>query len=217
MIVPNSSFALSYKDDMTIEVRKEQNTERNIEQAKLLLSYIRDYKKSISDLEEKYGITYSFVLTAYKKELDSMTRALKRTETLYIEKSDAESIRLSVISGLKDLSILVKENLKKEQIRYENKMKSSRNFYAQVGNQIRDVISRLTRELTTKLSQKSFLTVAEKEIVRSLVRLSETSDAIQEFGRREFDTQEQMKVYYIEIVRSIRKEVSLITRLVNSD
>jgi len=132
LFLENSVFALSYKDSFVLEVRTQQNTQANIDQAKLLYKYIRDYKKGISDFEQKYSIEDSFVLDAYKKELDSMMQALKKTQTLYIEKSDAENIRQSVVDGLRPLNKLIKSSLEKEKEKYEKKLIIAQSFYVRI-------------------------------------------------------------------------------------
>lgn len=58
-----------------------------------------------------------------------MVRALRKTQTLLIEKSDAEEVRSSVVKGLKDINVLIKEALKKEQIRFENRIQTTKNIY----------------------------------------------------------------------------------------
>lgn len=199
-----------------VEIRNEENTQENIEQAKLLEKYIREYKKDIETLEERYEIEDSFVLSTYKKELDTMVRALRKTETLLIEKSDAEEIRSSVVKGLKDINILIKEALKKEQTRFENRIQTTKNIYVRIGNKISSVILNLTKDLTAVLSKKTSLNNSEKEIVRSLVRLNEVNDSIQEFSGKTFETKEEMKNYYTEVVRKLRKEISLIKSLVKN-
>jgi hypothetical protein len=209
-------LALSYKDSIVIEIRNEENTQENIDQAKLLEKYIREYKKDIELLENRYAITDSFVLSTYKKELDSMVRALRKTETIFIEKSDAEAIRIDIVASLKEINIFIKELLKKEQVRFENRVQTTKNMYIKIGIKISGVIVNLTQNITATLSKKDTLSSYEKDIVRSLVRLSKVNDTIREFASRDFETQDEMKLYYTDIIRKIRIEISLIKTLLKS-
>ncbi len=206
-------FGMTYKDTIILEIKTEENTEENIHQARLLRKYIKDYKSKIGELETRYSIGSSFVLNAYKKELDTMIQALKKTETKFMDKADAESIRLSVVEWLKDLNVLIKDTLKKEQDKYEERLKIKKASYARIGDQISKVIRQLTKELTSFLSQKENLSEAQKEIIRSLVRHNETNNKIEDFRNLDFQSEEEMKWYYRNIIRSIRSEIKQIKSL----
>jgi len=202
-----SANAITYRDNFSIEVRTQKNSEENINKAKLLEKYAVNYKKEVGDLQIMYEIPSSILLKENTKKVSVMIDALKRIQTKFIEKKDAEEILSSVIQGLKEVNTQLTPYLKKNQTLYKERIQKIRGNYNKIGTKISRALKKFIDRISLKLSKKDKLTKRDKEVIKVLVRLQENIKKIERFKEIKLWTKRDMKDYYINIIRSIRSEI----------
>jgi hypothetical protein len=142
-----------------------------------------------------------------------MKQALQNIQTKQIEKSDAEWILSSVIQELKNISTWVNPYLKSQQKKYENELAGIKTNYVRIGKLISTVLYNFIERFSLKLSEIDSLTIKQRELVNSLVRLNKSRESINEFSRLNFRTKDDMKDFYSSIIDSIKNELQTIRGL----
>ena len=205
--------AQTYKDPIVFEVRAVENSNENIDKAKLLFKYAEEYQKSVRELQERYEVPDSPIITDGIKEVDQMKQILKQIQTKQIEKSDAEEIISSIVQELKNVSTGMNPYLKSQQDIYEKELEEIKDNYVRVGNLISRALYNFIERFSQKLSEKDTLNSKQKELVGSLVKLNKIRESIDSFSRLSFRTKGGMKDFYISIIQSIKKELQIIREL----
>lgn len=131
-IFPVTTSALTYESTFLMEVRNIENTQANIDKAKLLEKYATEYRKETKELQAIYKIPSSPILTESILQVEKMILTLKRIQTKNIEKEDADEILSSVIQSLKDINISLKPYLKKQQQIYNQNLLSIKKQYIDI-------------------------------------------------------------------------------------
>jgi len=207
------TYAVTYKSNFELEVRERENTQANINKAKLIKKYALNYKKEIKNLLKIYQIPTSPLLSRSMKEIDIMIDSLNKIEVKNIEKTDADKIISSVIFWLKKINQKLTPYLKDGQLSFQKSLKKRKARYIKIGNILSKSLENFIQKLSLALTKKKKLTPSNKEVVRSLVRLDKTVDKIKEFQKIDFKTKQDMKNYYIKIIKSIRREIKIIKNL----
>jgi len=207
-----SAYAIDYKSDLNSIAYGENSTEI-INKAKLLEKYARNYKSELIRVHSLFQIKNSTVLRESNEEIENMIDALVKIQSKYIAQEDADQVLASIVEWLKDVNQKVEPYIKIQQGIYQEKLERTKNRYIEIGVRISDALLAFIRKLSTSLNRIEKLTPDQKEVVKSLARLNEEREKIQWFERSRFKTTNEMKLYYIEIIKSIRKEIILIREL----
>ncbi len=199
-----------YKKTIILEVRSIANSEENINKAKLLLRYAGEYQDNIKQIQERYEIAKSPLVDDSLREIDQMKQALKKIQTKQVEKSDAEWVLSSVIKELKNISTGINPYLKSQQKKYEDELDTIKWNYVRIGNLISNALYNFIESFSLKLSEIDTLTIKQKQLVESLVRLNKSRESINAFSRLSFRTKGDMKDFYTSIIQSIKDEFQTI-------
>lgn len=205
--------AQTYKDPISFKIESTANSEENINKAKLLFKYAQKYQSNVREIQERYEISDSPIINDSFREIDLMKQALQNIQTKQIEKSDAEWILSSVIQELKNISTWVNPYLKSQQKKYENELAGIKANYVRIGKLISTVLYNFIERFSLKLSEIDSLTIKQRELVNSLVRLNKSRESINEFSRLNFRTKDDMKDFYSSIIDSIKNELQTIRGL----
>lgn len=209
----NHAYGITYKSDFTISVREDENTQANIDKAKLLEKYARGYEKEIKNLQDVYEIPNSPLLKESLGEVDTMIDVLRDIQTPFMEKSDAEEILSSIIKWLKQINDNLKPYLKKQQELYQQELIETKESYIKIGNKISSALYNFIEKLSVKLSTKQKLSSKEKAVVEALVKLNKSRKDIATFEKVRFTTKAEMKDYYINVIKDIRNQIKTIKDL----
>ena len=162
-----------------------------------------------------YEIPNSPLLVESIAEIDEMTKVLGKIQTKFMEKTDAQEILSSIINWLKDVNNVLKPYLKRQQKTYQEKLFITKNNYIRIGDRISRALYVFVQKFSLKLGEKDTLSKKEKDVVQALVWLNENRQKIERFKSIRFGTKNDMRDYYINIIKSIRKEISIIKALLN--
>lgn len=212
-IFPITTSALTYESTFVIGVRNIENTQANIDKAKLLEKYATEYRKETKELVATYNIPNSPILTESILQIEKMILTLKKIQTKSIEKQDADEILSSVIQKLKEINVSLKPYLKKQQQIYNQNLLSIKSQYIDIWEKISWALYFFIQELSIKLWEKPSLTSKEKEVVMSLIRLNESRKKIKDFKTISFNSKNDMRNYYLGIIRTIQRELQAIKSL----
>lgn len=103
--------------------------------------------------------------------------------------------------------------LKSQQKKYENELAGIKTNYVRIGKLISTVLYNFIERFSLKLSEIDSLTIKQRELVNSLVRLNKSRESINEFSRLNFRTKDDMKDFYSSIIDSIKNELQTIRGL----
>lgn len=204
---------LSYRQDFSQNINYGENSQENINKAKILEKYIRNYRNKLSEVKDIYEIYNAPILEDADDELDLMIDGLIKVQSQYVDANDASEIIKSVVIGIKQLNTEIEHFIKKQQEAYKEKLRNIKTQYIIIGNKISKSLLKFIQDLSNVLSKKNTLSDSQKEIVKSLARLNEVRNKIKEFESLRFENTDDMKLYYQDIIKSIRKEVKLIRSL----
>ncbi len=209
----SSAFWFSYNESIPSGVQTVENTQENIDKAKLLKKYAYDLKDSILSIQKNYNIPTTPTIENGIKEIDKMTRSLWQIQTKQVEKTVADEVLSSVVISLREINAELKPYLKKWEQDYQQELLKERTKYIQIGNRLSLLLHSFIENLSKNLSKKPRLSSKEKQVVHSLVRLNDVKTRIDQFKNINFKTKQEMKNYYIGIIQSIQKELLLIKEL----
>lgn len=213
LLSANQVVALSYKDEFPKNSINNPLTKANISEAKLLQSYVISYREKISSLYDSYTNKKSQVMLDANSILANMSSSLQNIQDSKISSQDATDIMKSIVSDLKTLNTRMKVYLQQEEIIFKNRIAKEKEKYVITWKRISSILDKIISQFTNSLSKKESLSESEKNIIRSLLRLSEENSKIKKFESISFTNEDQMKIYFKNIIVNIRKEILIIKEL----
>jgi hypothetical protein len=185
----------------------ESVSEGNISAAKLLQNYVESYREKINDLLGSYHSENTHIIDAVNTPLKQMSQSLNVIRHKSVDPLVVNSVMKSIVSDLKNINNKMKVYLEQERQLYLERIQSTQDIYVQIGTKISTVLDHLVDTLSHSLVQKDSLSEKEKEIVRSLVVIRKQSNNIKDFKNKAFDSQEEMKEYFQNIIFVIKSEI----------
>lgn len=147
--------------------------------------------------------------------LSKMSLYLKKIQEDPITKEDATQIMKSIVNDLKILNSRMKVYLEQEQIILTQKIEFQKNRYTTISKRISGILDTIISQLSQSLTKKENLSLKEKTIVRSLVKIREENNKIKQFKNVSFHSENEMKNYLRKIIDNIRSEIITIKQLSN--
>lgn len=204
----NQVIALTYHDELPQGNGIEKITSSQKSQAKLLQLYLHRYQWDMNNLYDSYLQEKSGVMTVANKTLNQMSRVLTRIQNQEVDPKKVDEVIHSIIYDLRDLNSNMEIYLKQQEEAYLKKLQISKEKYLLLGEKITRILDRIVDSLSNSLIQKQSLNDKEKEIVRNLVIIRDQSNKIKEFNAISFRNEQEMQIYFKNIVQNVR--VSLI-------
>ena len=215
LVSANQVSALSYKEPFPINTWFQNLTNSEISEAKLLQTYVVRYREKINALYDSYSQDKSQVMTNANVILSKMSLYLKKIQEDPITKEDATQIMKSIVNDLKILNSRMKVYLEQEQIILTQKIEFQKNRYTTISKRISGILDTIISQLSQSLTKKENLSLKEKTIVRSLVKIREENNKIKQFKNVSFHSENEMKNYLRKIIDNIRSEIITIKQLSN--
>jgi hypothetical protein len=216
-ISANQVDALSYKGTLNIKKTENPNISQNhISEAKLLHTYVLRYKENIANLYALYSSEESQIIKDAYTILDTMGASLINIQDAYYQDNDASEIMQSIVVDLKLLNTRVKVYLEQQKVIHEKKVKKILSQHISIGQRISKILDTLIDQLSRSLIRKESLSENEKRIVQSLVKIRSENQKIKDLKNMSFSSEEEIKVYFKEIIKTIRQEILRIKDLSRS-
>jgi len=216
-ISANQVDALTYKDTLYQKKTENPNISQNhISEAKLLHTYVLRYKENITNLYALYSSEESQIIKDANTILDTMAASLINIQEEYYQDSDASEIMQSIVVDLKLLNTRVKVYLEQQKVTHEKKIKKNLFQYYHICSRISKILNTLINQLSRSLIQKKSLSENEKQIVQSLVNIRSENQKIKDLKNINFQSEEEIKIYFKDIIQKIRQEILRIKDLSRS-
>lgn len=188
------------------------NTKYNIEKAKILQSYVSSLEKEIESFKVAHEIENEKINTI-SFELYLMNKALNKIQTLVIERSNAEDIIENIIENLKNLKNDIRSELKIELTQSKQELVELKNVYT---NKANNVATRFTLFVGKFTPRVHALKESEKKelILQSLVEINKESSKLSLLETKDFQSKKQLRDYYSNSIRSIKRELKTIQAII---
>jgi hypothetical protein len=198
---------LTYNDELPLDSGFKTVSEANISAAKLLQDYVESYEEKINDLLDSYNSENTQIIQAVNSSLKQMSRSLDIIQYKSIDPLVVNGVMESIVTDLKGINNKMKIYLSQEKQLHEDRLSSIQQNYSQIGIKISRVLDNLVSVLSKAMIQKDSLSEKEKELVRSLLIIRTQSDKIKDFTNLSFQSQEEMKAYFQDIISVIQQEI----------
>ena len=207
LLSANQVVALTYNDELPLDSGFKSVSEANISAAKLLQDYVESYEEKINDLLDSYNSENTQIIQAVNSSLKQMSRSLDIIQYKSIDPLVVNGVMESIVTDLKGINNKMKIYLSQEKQLHEDRLSSIQQNYSQIGIKISRVLDNLVSVLSKAMIQKDSLSEKEKELVRSLLIIRTQSDKIKDFTNLSFQSQEEMKAYFQDIISVIQQEI----------
>lgn len=203
----NQVFALDYRDELPISSAFASVDADDISAAKLLQNYVNSYEDKINRLFDSYEVENREIIDAANTQLGQMSRSLDLLQYKSVNPDIVPDVMQSVVSDLKTLNNRMKIYLEQEKVLYFDKVRWIQKDYAKIWDKISDILDTLILNVSNSLINKETLSTKEQEIVKSLVSIREQNNYIKDFRNISFRSEEEMKEYFRDIIKVIRKDI----------
>ncbi|NDK07737.1 hypothetical protein EOM39_00655 [Candidatus Gracilibacteria bacterium] len=214
ILFANKAFAISYRDDIKLDLNPSvENTSNNINGARLIEKYLKKLKTEIETFNEKYDINGDSEINNFLKKIERMILALRKIQTISVEKNTAEEVMRSIIDELKTLNPRVKSYLKLKKSLVEIETMKSKNKYVDLSKRLSKSLSIFTIELSLKMKQGN---QENKDlIIEHIKKLESENKRLINFNSLSFNSSNDVKNSFIAILKNIRNEVREIKKLID--
>lgn len=215
IIITNNCSASSYNDEIKLSLNPIiPNTETNINWAALIEKYLLKVNHDLELLKAKYDIKEDKENKEYSSKLNKMTIAIKKIQTVDIEKYIAEDIMRSVIDELKTLNPKIKDYLKTKREIVERETIIVNNKYTSLAQKLSVSLETFLNAIWNKLEEnKSNKNYAE--IKKQLANLSKENQKLKNFKYIQFNNPSEIKSWFLRILNNIKREFLEIKKLIN--
>lgn len=209
----NQVHALSYKDVIPTNSSSEKISSSKQSQAHLLQIYVHRYQEEINNLYQSYWWDSSTIMLETNKLLNKMSRILTQIQNNEIDSTSVDEIIQSIVEDLKKINTWMKQYLQDEKESFEEKITNIKSKYIVLWDKISSILDTMISDLSTALMKKWELNETEKEIVRNLVILRNENEKIKNFKNIAFKTEEEIQIYFKNIISKIRNALVAIKSL----
>ena len=192
----------------------ENNSQYNIEKAKLLEKYINGLLQEIFELKREHAINNKKI-DQYVFNLKVMSSSLKKIQTIWVDKSKAESAINSVMTDLsaskQEIWTLLKEELQNSKIAFSQYKKEKTRFANIISARMLQFVNSF-RPKVKKISNNK----KKNDILSSIDKINTAALNLWNFWNRLFSSQLKMNESYNMHVKEIRRELQIIRAIIVS-
>lgn len=142
-----------------------------------------------------------------------MSQSLLQIENRYIEEDESMRLMKQIVSDLKVLNTRIKNYLDDREIQKLKALETKKITYSVLARHIAGLLDTMIEDISTPLLKKRLINTREKKIVQSLIHIREEKVKIQNFDALQFSSDTDMKEYFKESIRTIRKEMKILKSL----
>lgn len=205
--IANRVFAISYSSELTTDSRYAESYKSNIQEASLLEIYVTRYRNNINDLYSSYSSQESTILRNTNKELNAMIKVLKKIQSEPINPEIGDAVMKDIVRELKDINRKIKLYLQEQRDLYDERLWAKKQQYTILWKKISTILTNIVETQTQKLLKIENLSTNHKEAVRILIRIRWENQKIEEFEKIRFESEREMKEYFEDIIRNLRKDL----------
>jgi len=209
-ILANTVFSNSYKDKLILDSNFKSVSQEKISQARILQSYIIEYKKNVNMLYGEYKSGESQIMQDANTILNTMANSLESIQKRPVNPSVVEDIFQSISTDLRSLNQKMKIYLEQEKIISDQVISEKKRIYIQTGRKISSIIDLIILKVSSELKKKTNYSQKDKNIVAALVELQNINTKINLFSNQNYSSVKEMDDFFKNIIRSIRKQISII-------
>jgi len=206
----NTVFWVTYKEKFTINSTYLKVSQEKISQARVLQSYIIEYKKNINKLYSDYNTWESKVMQDANEILNTMANSLESIQKRSVNPDIVPEVFQSISEDLQKLNTKMKIYLEQEKIISKQEIELKKQLYIASGKKISEVIDLIIIKVSRELNKLSEFNETHKKIVTALVELQNIKSSIQDFSQKNYSSIKEMEDFFRLIAKDIRKQISII-------
>lgn len=195
-----------------------ENSKPTVQKAQLIHSYIQWLKKQILLFQEQYNIGENNLLWKELHSLDTMIKILQSMEKSPSNENE-KNIKI-ILDELKKSKKNITTILKQSKDTYEKSLQKKKKAYISIwkklNQQLSGIILKIYKIIQQKDIDKNGIEVFwenEKLIIQSLKNLHEESKKLSHFENKVFVKENNMKEYFIQILKNIKQEMLTINKI----
>jgi len=142
--------------------------------------------------------------------LNTMANSLESIQKRPVNPSVVEDIFQSISTDLRSLNQKMKIYLEQEKIISDQVISEKKRIYIQTGRKISSIIDLIILKVSSELKKKTNYSQKDKNIVAALVELQNINTKINLFSNQNYSSVKEMDDFFKNIIRSIRKQISII-------
>lgn len=203
ILLTNSTFAIE-KSSINLEKNPEVfNTEKNIQQSRLIEMEVVNFKNKLSVIQKKYRLEKDNIINSSLKELNDIIYILRKIQTTRVNKVTADKVIKIVINDLRNINIITKNYLKK----VKNSLDKKRIQYNSLSIKLSKSIDKITNVFWRYYKSKKEINNEDKKIIILLQSLQENSNKLKTFEEKKLYNIYDIKKYLIDILKDVRSNI----------
>jgi len=203
ILITNSTFAIE-KSSINLEKNPEVfNTEKNIQQSRLIEMEVVNFKNKLSVIQKKYRLEKDNIINSSLKELNDIIYILRKIQTTRVNKVTADQVIKIVINDLRNINIITKNYLKK----VKNSLDKKRIQYNSLSIKLSKSIDKITNVFWRYYKSKKEINNKDKKIIILLQSLQENSNKLKTFEEKKLYNIYDIKKYLIDILKDVRSNI----------
>ena len=205
----NQWFAI---EKSSINLEKEplvQNTDKNIKQAHSIEKEVTTFRDNVITIQKKYKLKNDKTINKSIKDLWEIIYILRKIQTTKINKNTADDVIKIVINDLKIIDSKTKNYLKNIKRNLEN----YRIKYDSIAKKLNYTLNKLTLSFIKHYKQKNKITSKDKKIIKIVQSIYKKSLKLKYYKNQNFYSKEDMKLYLVNILKSIKQDFKKIKEI----
>jgi len=203
ILLINSTFAIE-KSSINLEKNPSVfNTEKNIQQARLMEMEVSTFKNKLSIIQTKYNLENDATINKSLEKLNKTTFILRKIQTTRVNKYVADNVIKIIINDLKNINIIIKNHLKKIKSLLDNK----RQKYNSLSKKLSINVDKIILTFSRYYKHKKNITSDDKKIIILLQKLESNSNELKNFSYKKIYNTSDIKKSLISILIKVRKNI----------
>ena len=187
--------------------QKNSISEKKIYEARILHLYIQRYLERIESSVEKYNLNNPSLVAHSYRSINDMLLELEKIMNKDYGEEQAEKIMTNIVKDIKKVNTDFKSYIQQLEKRRSEELISERKKYLEIGAKISTILDEMILSYSNKLIKKTTLSEKDMNIIRSLSVLRQKNIRIKNFQNINFQTKDELKQYFREIIYDIRLEI----------
>lgn len=187
---------------------EENNKNQTILQAELLSKYVVKHSLNIENFKKKYNISDSSQINNQLQKLQKYQLVLQKIQEKRITGEVAKKSMHDILKNIKIINSQLKYSFIEEKKNYELRLEKKKKWYASAGKKLSKQLDTINIKIAKKILQnKSNLSSREKRIKNHLIILNQESKKLSTIESKTFETEEELKNYFVQILKKVRTEM----------
>jgi len=187
----------------------------NIEKTMLIEKYLLWHKEKIINFSMKYEVENDVEIKKSLGRINYLIESLNKIQNNSLDEDKENLVITTILSEIKKVNDDLKLTLQKKKDSFEVNLKIKKDFYSNLWYKLSFKIEEIYNVMyDEKLYNNNYLNENETKTKNALNEINSLSKDLKYFSYKDFDSQNQIKQEFIQILKDIRKQILILKKII---